>query len=212
MTEYLTEDEQVEILKKWIKEYSAVFLIGIAVALIVVSGWNYWQARQEKIQRHASMIYDEMLAARSQNRSEEAYIHANKLFSHYSHTVYAQMAALEEAKEKVLQKNYTAAAEKFNWVLAHSKIAAFKQIARIRLARILITDNKLKESLSVINKIDDNHFQGLISEVTGDVYYAMHDLSKAREAYRQALKILPNAQAVRPLLQMKYDNLLTAKR
>ncbi len=46
MTEYLTEQEQVELLKNWIKQYSLVILAGVLIAAIGISGWRYWQQRQ----------------------------------------------------------------------------------------------------------------------------------------------------------------------
>jgi len=47
----------------------------------------------------------------------------------------------------------------------------------------------------------------LIDEIRGDAYFAKNDKKAARQAYHQALKALPNAEANRPLLQMKYDSL-----
>jgi len=49
----------------------------------------------------------------------------------------------------------------------------------------------------------------MIDEVKGDAYFAKNDNVKARESYGLALSELPNAEIVRPILQMKYDNLAT---
>ena len=67
LTEYLTEQEQIELLKAWIKQYSLVILAGVLIAVITISGWRYWQQRQNKILSHASAVYDEMLTMRAQN-------------------------------------------------------------------------------------------------------------------------------------------------
>jgi len=60
-----------------------------------------------------------------------------------------------------------------------------------------------------LNKIDDKNFNGLTEEIKGDAYLAMNNIALARKAYQQALNDLPNAEVIRPLLQMKYDNLAT---
>ncbi|RDI44804.1 YfgM family protein [Aquicella lusitana] len=211
MTEYLTEQEQIEIVKNWIKQYALVIITGVIIAAIGISGWRYWQQRQAKILRHASAVYDEMLTKRAQNNVEATQVQAKKLFSHYPKTIYGQMAAFMLARDAVLKKNYQEAEKQLNWVLDHNDTAAFRQIARIRLARVLIADQKPEEAIKVLQKTDDKSFNGLTEEVKGDAYLAMKNTSMARQAYQQALSQLPNAEVIRPLLQMKYDNLITNK-
>jgi predicted negative regulator of RcsB-dependent stress response len=207
LTEYLTEQEQVEILKNWIKQYSLVILGGVLIAAIVISGWRYWQERQHKILSHASAVFDEMLTVRGQNDQAATAVQANKLFSHYSQTTYGQLAALMLARNAIISQNYPEAEKQLNWVLDHSGIASLRQIARIRLARVFIAENKPEESIKILSKIEDKTFNGFIDEVKGDAYLSMKKTDLAREAYKQALAELPNAESVRPLLQMKYDNL-----
>lgn len=210
MTEYLTEQEQIEILKNWLKQYSIVIITGVIIAFLFISGWRYWQQRQAKIYSHASAIYDELLAVRSQNNAEATQVQAQKLYSHYPQTIYGQMAALMLARSAVVQKDYATAEKHLNWVMNKSKLASLRQIARLRLARLLIAENKPEQSLELLKSVDDKNFSGLIEETKGDAYLAMKNVDMARQSYQQALNELPNAEAIRPLLQMKYDNLATA--
>jgi predicted negative regulator of RcsB-dependent stress response len=207
LTEYLTEQEQVELLKQWIKQYSLVILAGLLLSLVTITGWRWWQARQVRILNHASAIFDEMLTARAQNDAANIQIQSDKLVSQYSKTPYAQMAAFMLSRDAVYQKKYGEAEKQLNWVIEHSGIASFRQIARIRLARIYINDNKADEALKVLKTVDDKSFNGLTDEVRGDAQLAANNPDKAREAYKLALQELPNAEVIRPLLQMKYDNL-----
>jgi predicted negative regulator of RcsB-dependent stress response len=209
LTDYITEQEQIELLKNWIKQYSLVILAGVLLAFVTISGWRYWQQRQMKILNHASAIYDEMLTVRSQNDAVATRTQAEKLFSHYSKTVYGQMAAFMLARDAVVNKNYPEAEKQLHWVLDHSNVASLRQIARIRLARVFIAENKPEESLQLLTKIEDKNFNGLTEEVKGDAYLSMKNTAKARESYQEALRDLPNAEVIRPLLQMKYDNLTT---
>jgi predicted negative regulator of RcsB-dependent stress response len=207
LTDYLTEQEQIELLKNWIKQYSLVILAGVALAAIIITGWRYWQERQLRILTHASAIYDEMLAHRAQNDQGGALVQAEKLYSRYPSTVYGQFSALMLARDALNKKNYVEAEKKLQWVIDRSKISAFRQIARIRLARLLIDERKPEVALKTLETVNDKSFSGLANEVRGDAYYAMKDNKKARSAYEKALTDLPNAEVVRPLLQMKYDNL-----
>jgi predicted negative regulator of RcsB-dependent stress response len=207
LTEYLTEQEQIELLKNWIKQYSLVILAGVALAIVTISGWRYWQQRQANILNHASAVYDEMLTTRAQNDPANALVQSQKLYSHYPKTIYGQMAQLMLARDAIIKKNYPEAEERFHWVIDHSKVASLRQIARLRLARLLIAEKKPQDSLKSLETVEDKSFNGLTEEVKGDAYLAMNDRAKARAAYKQALSDLPNAEVIRPLLQMKYDNL-----
>lgn len=205
----MTEQEQVQQLKNWIKQYGLTILIGILLALVITTGWRYWQNYRNKILSHASIIYDEMLTLRAQNNTDGASVQAKKLVSHYPKTPYAQMAALMLARDAVLKKNYPESINQLTWVLDHSKEHSIREIARIRLARILITQKKPDAALDFLKKLDDKSFIGLVDEVRGDAYIARNDANAARKAYQLALAEIPNAEITRPILQMKYDNLAT---
>jgi predicted negative regulator of RcsB-dependent stress response len=209
LTEYLTEQEQIEVLKNWIKQYSLVILAGVVIAVSAISGWRYFQERQANILRHASSIYDEILTMRAQNDPAGTYVQAQKLFSHYPRTTYGQMAALMLARNAIIRKDYYEAEKYLNWVLDHSNLSSFRQIARLRLARLMVAEHKPEEAIKILQKNEDKSFNGLTDEIKGDAYLAMKNIPLARESYKQALTELPNAEVARPLLQMKYDNLIT---
>lgn len=209
LTDYLTEQEQIELLKSWIKQYSRVILLGVLLAIICISGWRFWQQRELKITTRASRIYDEMLSARAQNDIPATAAQAKKLSSHYGKTIYGDLAFLMLARDAVSNGDYQNAIKPLNDVIAHSKMQGIRQIARLRLARVYLTLNLPDKSLATLEKIDDASFLGLIEEVRGDTYLLMKKNSLARQSYQAALKALPNADEVRPLLQMKFDNLAT---
>lgn len=207
MTDYLTEQEQVEIIKKWLKQYSGVILMGIVAAIVIVTGWRYWQQREYKNLTQASMVYDEMLAARAQNIRENTNMQSNTLTHQYPKTVYGQMANLTLARDAALNRDFSQAKNKLNNVLQTCKDGAICQIARLRLGRIYLAQNLPKEALETLAKIEDKTFNGLILELKGDAYLKLKDIDKARASYQQALAELPNADRTRPLLRMKFENL-----
>lgn len=207
MTDYLTEQEQIELIKSWIKQYSFVILSGIFIAIILTTGWRYWHQRQENILKRASIGYEEMIAAHTQNNTRVAEQAAKKIYDQYPDLAYGQMAALMLARENITQHDFKHAEAHLNWVMTHSSIPALRQIARIRLARLFIAQHKPRNGLQVLEKIDDKRFNGLIEEVRGDAFFDLHELTKARESYHLALSTIPNAEVIRPLLQMKFENL-----
>jgi predicted negative regulator of RcsB-dependent stress response len=207
LTEYLTEQEQIQQLKTWLKQYGITILVGIVVGLIATTSWHYWKSYHNKILVHASGIYDEMLELRAQNNAYGAAIQAQKLLNHYRKTPYAAIANLLLARDAVLKRNYPAAIQQLNEVIAHSHNSSLREIARIRMARILIADQKPDAALDLLKKLDDENFLGLVDETRGDAYLAKQDPTSARQAYKLALQELPNAEVTRPILEMKFTNL-----
>lgn len=206
MTDYLTEQEQIELLKNWIKQYSLVIIAGVLLAIVSITAWRYWQQRQEKILTYASVVYDEMLTKRAQQNLTTTNAQASKLLKNYEQTTYAHLAALMLARNAILANQFNEAEKQFNWVLKQSNVAAIRQIARLRLARLYLSMKQPEKALETLQKIEESSFDGLRYEINGDAYLALNNVKKAKESYAQAIAHLPNAEALRPLLQMKYDN------
>lgn len=203
----MTEQEQIQQLKAWVKQYGPAIIGGIVLALVISFGWRYWQSYQDRILTHASGVYDELLTMRAQQNGAGTQVQAEKLLRNYPKTPYAQMASLMLAREAVQQKNYKEAITRLNWVIDHSKDKGLRQIARTRIARILIADNKPQEAITLLDKVDDKSFMGLINEIKGDAYLALNNPAAARTAYKKAVEELPAMEAARPILQMKLENL-----
>jgi predicted negative regulator of RcsB-dependent stress response len=70
---YDTEEEQVEQLKKWWDANSSSVIAGVAAAILVVVGWNFWQGQQLEQRTQASKLYQQLLdsAAKNDNASVE---------------------------------------------------------------------------------------------------------------------------------------------
>ena len=82
----MTEEEQVEQLKNWIKQYGPTVIAGIVMALIIVTCWHYWQDYQTRMLTSASRTYDEMLSLRAQNNASGTTVQAQKLLKNYTRT------------------------------------------------------------------------------------------------------------------------------
>lgn len=207
LTEYLTEEEQVEQLKRLLRVYGLPALLGILAGIVIFYSWTYYQSYRTRILSHASGVYDEMLTDRAQNNLSETQVQAEKLFSHYTSTPYGDMAALMLARDAILKNNYPEALKQFHWVIQHGGSNSIKQIARLRLARLHLAEHHPDEALEELKKVNDPAFSGLIDEVLGDAYLAKNQIREAREAYQRALTGLPHADEIRPLLEMKLNNL-----
>ena len=61
MSVYMTEEEQLESIKKWWKRYGNIVSVCLSVVLITVAGFRYMQWHQTKITQQASITYEKMM-------------------------------------------------------------------------------------------------------------------------------------------------------
>jgi len=203
----MTENEQVEQLKKWWHEYGTAALIGMFIAVVGGFGWHAWQQKQENILSHASMRYEQLLTNIVNNNAPAAEAGANRLIKVYSHTPYAQLAALQLARQAVYAGKLGQAEEKLFWLSKHGKSDALRSVANIRLARVLLADKKPQVALEVLTKNTNAAYLAAVEEIKGDIYVSLGKITEARKAYKNALKAFPALEVMQPLLQMKLDDL-----
>lgn len=206
MSEYISDQEQLQVIKNWWRENGKFTILMVICAVIFSYGIRSWQ--QYKIQKSesASIVYEQMLSDIANHRGPQFEAHAGNLMQDYATTPYASIAALSWAKAAVEKNSYDTAIEKLQWVVEHGKGNDLKQIARIREARILLMQKKYQPALDILNVVVDSSYLPLIDQVRGDIYIAMGKSSEAKSAYQQALNTLPKNEVDRSLLKMKFDN------
>lgn len=206
--EDLHEDEQLERLREWWKQYGKAVIAGVIVAIVAAVGVQSWRVNQRSHQEAASAEYSQMLDLMKSDPKQASGV-AERLVSEYDDTVYASLAALLNAKLAAEQSDWAAAAKRLQWVLDHGDEDGIVHIARLRLARVELQQGKPKQALELIKDNKDTAFQSDYDELRGDAYLALGDKNKAREAYGEALS---NAGVQRDthVLQMKLDDLASA--
>lgn len=205
MFDYETEEQQVEAIKNWWKENGAAIISGAVLGIGALVGWRGWIWYQENLATEASDIYVIVQDAVNNNDSAAIQSQADVLRSEYKSTPYASLATLYEAKTQSEKGDLAAAAESLRWVMDHSSQDTVKNVARIRLARVLVADNKLDEAAATINHALPKSYASLINEIRGDIYLAKGENEQAKQAYNQAVKDAGGAGV--EYLQMKRNDL-----
>jgi predicted negative regulator of RcsB-dependent stress response len=75
---YDTEEEQVEALKRWWKENGTSTIVGLALGIAIILGWNYWQGHKKDQTVQASAIYDQLLKAVEDDKKTQEIIDVYK--------------------------------------------------------------------------------------------------------------------------------------
>ncbi len=204
MSAYLSEEEQVEALKKWWKENGLSILAGAILGLGGVFGWKYWMEHRMEVADQASYHFSQMQTAVQAGNSESALKQAEILTSEYGSTSYGQFAALYLAKARQDEGKPEAARLELEKVMNGGKDPSLQQIARLRLARLLLDQNDLDGAAAVIKEMPADEYAGEFEQVRGDIALARGNREAARNAYQQALEKGVGDAA---LVRMKLDDL-----
>ncbi len=218
MAEHLTEEEQIEALKRWWAENGTSTVIGIVLAVSGYFGWEFWKDSQKESAETASANYQTLMDAvavepgqlLSEDKSTTANHLADELKSQHGSSLYASQAALFKAKLAVEAEDFNAAANELQWVIDRNVEPALTLLTRSRLARVQIDLGEYDKALATVADANSGSFKAMFAEIRGDVLLAQEKTSEARAAYQLALDNLITEQASRrPLLEIKIGDLQT---
>ena len=139
---HASEKEQVEALRNWWKDNGSSVVTGILLGLSILLGTKAWFSYQGNQSLSASNVYAQMMAASGGGDGEKVQALANELISQYSSSGYAPLAALLLARQAVEDAELGAAQAQLQWALDNAESSETKHVARIRLVRVLIDQQK----------------------------------------------------------------------
>jgi predicted negative regulator of RcsB-dependent stress response len=203
-----TEDQQLEDFKKWWKENGSSIITGVVLGLAVLFGTRSWFAWQERTAQNASVIYSVMMREAESGDARVASDNAATLIADFSGTPYASIAALLLARYRIEDNELDAARAQLQWVLDNESSDEIRTTASVRLARVLVSLADYDGALALLDAIEADGQQGLVSEVRGDIYTLRGDSQQAVDAYSEALLLLPANSPGRNIVLLKYDNVI----
>ena len=207
MEEYRTDEERAEALKEWWSENGTSVVGGIIIGLAAVFGWRGWQDYQITQAEAASDLYQKIVVDIRNEKDDEAKTLALQLIDEYPSTTYAVFAHLIMAKLFVEKNDYSAATEHLQWVIDNASENEFQLLARLRLARILLAEDKPEQSIELLNAVDPGEFLASYEELKGDSYIKQGKTEDARNAYNNALSNQKISGRDNSILEMKLGNL-----
>jgi predicted negative regulator of RcsB-dependent stress response len=205
------EEQQLEALKQFGRDYGTPILIGLALAVAVFAGWRFWQNQRIEASTKAATVFQDMLTAvqRSHVNSEDKAAHtdverlAKTLKDDYASTPYALSAGLLLAREAIDHNDLKTAEKQLRWVLEQKPGEAERVLAVTRLARVLAAGKQYEPALDLLSKEKNIGFTPTIEELKGDIYQAQGKIPEAQKAYQAAIAALQTRDERRPILEMK---------
>ncbi|MFV1992765.1 MAG: YfgM family protein [Acidiferrobacterales bacterium] len=207
MSEQYADEDQVEVLKAWWKEYGVAIIVGVTFGALFIGGYRYWNYYTDMQNGKASEIYEQVLSDISQGKLMSAEKSAKELISEYSSSPYLALTSLMLAKKYIDNKEYPKAKEYLNITINEGNENDIIHVARLRLARILFfQENNADEALALINTTETDGFSSQYNELLGDIYMSTGKTGDAIKSYQLALSSTSMSGDYKPVLQMKLDN------
>jgi predicted negative regulator of RcsB-dependent stress response len=205
--EYLSEKEQWERITSTLKAYAPWALAGVAVALLGVGGWRWWQARGERLALDASAQYEQVLSAFTRGDRTQGLALIDRLQREHPGSPYIDQANLAAARLFVEANELDRAAQRLSSVVAESRDRQLVTIVRLRLARVQISLGKPDQALATLGAQPGASFAAPYHEVRGDAYFAKSDHAAALAEYRAAQAAQPGGVAGNSSLRLKINDL-----
>jgi predicted negative regulator of RcsB-dependent stress response len=205
--EYLTDDEQLEAVKRAFSEYAPWIIGGVVLG---VGGWfgiQHYRSQQNEHALQAAAQFTQMTVAMQLNDRAQSRKIADGIIKDFKGSPYADQAQLSLARMDVEEGVDGNAIAPLTEVMTNSKDGELKQIARLRLARILIDQGKPDEAIKTLDAGTPGSFAARYHEVRGDALYAKKDIPGAAAAYNAALSAAAGGGADASLLELKIADL-----
>ena len=203
----LQEQEQVDQLKAFWKQYGNLITWTLILALggfAAFNGWNWWQREQGS---KASSMFDELERAAQAGDAERSTRVFSDLKERFARTSYAQQGALLAAKVQAEKGQTDAALGSLAWASENAGEDEIRTIARLRAAGLLIDKKQFDAALSQLDAAaggkNAKEFEALVADRRGDVFMAQGKKDEARKAFEVAYKAMDEKIDYRRLIDAK---------
>lgn len=202
MEVYTTENEQVDALRRFLRENGKALAVGVVLGIGALVGWRFWQSHQDNSAMEISSDYQqasETLTAGKGTAAVEAFAAGNK-------NNYGALASMELAAHYAELKDFAKAEQQLTQALSQSNNADLQTLINLRLARVQLEQKKADDALKTLDAIKTEGWAAMVADVRGDVLVSKGDNQGARSAYEKGIESQP-PQGLQALLRMKLNNL-----
>ena len=207
----LEEQEKLSALQAWWEAYGkyVTAIVTVLCAIIIaVQGWRWYTRSQSE---KAAVLYNAISQAAAIKALDKAKDAGTQLLDKYAGSAYASRGALLLAKLAIDANDRALAKTHLQWVIDRASEDEMKQVARLRMAYVLLDEKAYDDGLRMLDAKHDDQLDGLYSDAKGDILMAAGKLAEARAAFQAALLKLDPKGAHRTYVQLKLDSIGEAK-
>ncbi|NNF40122.1 MAG: tetratricopeptide repeat protein, partial [Woeseiaceae bacterium] len=187
MDDLLSEKEQIEQMRTWWSEYGGYVIFGVAAGALLLFGVNFYKNSKAEAELEASALYESLTDYVVEGDLDDAERVTDQLATEYEGTIYAAQSRLAIARMYLDKNRDQDAADALRALLDSGAGDELKQVARLRLARILLYQDKPQDVVDLLQGQDTPAFAAAFGELLGDAYYALGQIEQAELAYQETL-------------------------
>ncbi|SFS13388.1 Putative negative regulator of RcsB-dependent stress response [Dyella sp. OK004] len=202
--------EQSERVQKWLRQNGLSIVVGVAIGLVGIFGWQQWNQHKANHQGDASQLYLQIQNAAASGKTDTAEALTEALLKDYADTPYAVFAAGDRAVRQVNDKQLDKALVSLNWAESHASASELKSLVQLRIAQVQLAQDKAAEAIATLDRMGPKSYVGLSQELRGDAQVKLGHPDDARKAYEAAKAALGEGAPQSGALQLKLDNLAVA--
>ena len=204
----LEEQEKVDELRAWWKQYGTLVSSVLLIAALAAAAWSGWQWYQRGQAAEASVIYETLGKAARENDAKAVRDAGGSLVESYPRTLYASMGALLSARFYFERNDLKSAKAQLQWVLERSPSEEFRDLARLRLGAVLLNEKDYDAALQAAEAPHGAAFDAQFAALRGDILAAKNQAADAKAAYRLALeKAGKDERAFRESVRVRLEGL-----
>jgi len=199
----LQEQEQLDELKAFWKQYGNLITWVLVIVLGAFAAWNGWQWYQREQAAKASAMFDELERAAQAGDADKVTKVFGDLKARFPRTAFAEQAGLLAAQMAYRKGQVDGAKGNLNWVADNAKEDAYRAIARLRLAGVLLDQKQYDEALKQLAGVSGKEFEALAADRRGDILLAQGKKDEAKAAYQAAWTAMDDKLEYRRLIDAK---------
>lgn len=207
MAELRTEEEQLDVIKRWWKENGTALIAGVAIAVAGLVGWNFWQNHQASQSEAASVRYERLINLTDQGNIDEARSLVVEIADNHAGTLYADLALLIDARLAVDAGELRDARQALEDLIASSDHNYLQGLARLRLARVQLAEGDAQAALDTLAQNIPEALAAQHADIRGDALHVLERRDEARQAWQEALAIAEQHDQPIYGVQLKLDDL-----
>jgi predicted negative regulator of RcsB-dependent stress response len=203
----LEEQEQLDELKAFWKQWGNLITTVLTVALVAFAGWNIYQRWMQNQASQAAALFEEIernAVAGDLPKLERVFA---DMKDKYPNTSFAQQAGLVAARVFFEGAKPDQAKAALTWVAEKSSDDGYQAIAKLRLASVLVEGAAHDDALKLLSGSFPAEFSALVSDRRGDIYLLQGKKAEARTEFEKAFKAFDERAEYRRLVEVKLNSL-----